>query len=147
MSNNKTEWKSKKTGRSYKIKRHYTCATSHCIYVGECLKCKAQYIGQTRQPMSKRHYGHRQEVKGGLDGFGEHFKKHAEESGLNVNKDMDEIMKWCSKTIVASVEQGKSWTNKQLDRIEGDLQDRIMTFYKQGGINRRDERKRGAYCT
>ena len=94
--------------------------------------------------MSKRHYGHRQEVKSGIDGFGEHFKKHAIESGLNVEKDMDKIMEWCSILIVASVEPGKPWTNKQLDRIEGDLQDRIMTFDKQGGMNRREERKRGA---
>ena len=57
---------------------------------------------------------------------------------------MDKLMEWCSILIVASVEPGKPWTNKQLDRIEGDLQDRIMTFDKQGGMNRREERKRGA---
>ena len=70
MADNKQEWKSNKTGRSYKISRHYTCATSHCIYLVDCKKCQAQYIGQTRQSMSKRHYRHRQEVKVGIDWFG-----------------------------------------------------------------------------
>ena len=143
MTDGKTEWKSNKTGRKYKIKRHYTCATANCIYLGECIKCPAQYTGQTTHLMQKRHYGHRQEVKGGIDGLGSHFKKHALEMGLNVDKDMDKIMEMCQITIVASVEQGKPWSKRQLDIIEGDLQDRIMTFEKQGGMNRREERKRG----
>ena len=63
--------------------------------------------------------------------------------GLNVDKDMDKIMEMCQITIVASVEQGKPWSKRQLDIIEGDLQDRIMTFEKQGGMNRREERKGG----
>ena len=137
MIDGRTKWKINKTGRQYNIKRHYTCNTSNCIYLGECKLCPAQYIGQTTSTLQKRHYGHRQEVKGGLDGIGEHFHNHGIEKGLDINKDIDKIMEWLTLTIVASVEPDKPWTKKQLDNIEGDLQDRIMTFERHGVMNRR----------
>ena len=143
MTDAKIELESYNTGRKYKIKRHYTCLSSYCIYLGDCLICKAQYIGQTTSTMQKRHYGHRQEVKMAIDGLGEHFNNHAKELGINVNTELDKIMEYCKITIVASVECGKPWSKKQLDNLEADLEDRIMTLEKHGGINRRKDRRKG----
>ena len=93
--------------------------------------------------MQKRHYGHRSEVKTAADGLGEHFHQHAEELGLNVNTDMDRIMENCSIVIVASVEPNQPWSKTRLDALEADLEDRVMTLDKHGGMNRREDRRRG----
>ena len=143
MEDGKIEWESNKTGRKYKIKRHYTCLTNYCIYLGSCLLCKSQYIGQTTLTMQKRHYGHRAEVKQAADGIGEHFYNHAKELGLDLNTEIDKIMSYCRITIVASVEANRPWSKQKLDKIEADLQDRVMTLERHGGMNRREERRRG----
>ena len=52
------------------------------------MACKVQYTGQTKQTMMARHYGHRTEVKGGLDGLGRHFHDHYG-AGLDLNKKAD----------------------------------------------------------
>ena len=137
-----TNWKSNKTGRQYKIRRHYTCQTRYCIYLASCLICPAQYIGQTTNTMQKRHYGHRTEVKQAADGIGEHFFNHAKDLGLNPQTQIDEIMEYCSIIIVASVEPDQPWSKDRLDKLEADLQDRVMTMEKHGGMNRREERRR-----
>ena len=64
-----------------------------------CHLCQAHTI----RTMQKRHYGHRAEVKTAAGGLGEHFYQHAAESGLNVNTDLDTVMKNCSIVIVAGV--------------------------------------------
>ena len=84
MDDEVTKWKSNKTGRSYTIKKHYTCQTTYFVYLATCHLCQAQYIGQTTRTMQKRHYGHRAEVKTAADGLGEHFHQHAAELGLDV---------------------------------------------------------------
>ena len=142
MDEEVTSWKSNKTGRSYTIRRHYTCQTTYCVYLATCHLCQAQYIGQTTRTMQKRHYGHRAEVKTAADGLGEHFNLHAAELGLDVKTDIDTIMQNCSIVIVASVEPGQPWSQKRLDALEADLEDRVMTLDKHGGMNRREDRKR-----
>ena len=92
--------------------------------------------------MQKRHYGHRAEVKTAADGLGEHFNQHAAELGLDVNTDLDTVMTNCSIVIVASVEPDQPWSQKRLDALEADLEDRVMTLDKHGGMNRREDRKR-----
>ena len=92
--------------------------------------------------MQKRHYGHRAEVKTAADGLGHHFHQHALMLGLDLNTDMDTIMQNCSLTIVASVEPDQPWSRSRLDNLEADLQDRVMTFEKHGGMNRREDRRR-----
>ena len=92
--------------------------------------------------MQRRHYGHRAEVKTAADGLGNHFHQHALELGLDLNKDMDTIMENCSLTIVASVQPDQPWSRSRLDNLEADLQDRVMTFEKHGGMNRREDRQR-----
>ena len=60
--------------------------------------------------MQKCHYGHRQEVKGALDGMGEHFHSHAVKQQVDINNEFEKVMGWCRITIVASVQPGKPWT-------------------------------------
>ena len=62
--------------------------------------------------------------------------------GLNLNTQMDEIMEHCTITIIASVEPDQPWSKDRLDTLEADLQDRLMTYEKHGGMNRREERRR-----
>ena len=46
-------------------------------------------------------------------------------------------------TIIASVEEGRPNSNKRLDEIEKDFENRLMTMSFHGGINVRDDSKRG----
>ena len=92
--------------------------------------------------MQKRHYGHRAEVKTAADGLGEHFHQHAAELGLDVKTEIDTIMEYCSIVIVASVEPDQPWSQARLNALEADLEDRVMTLNKHGGMNRREDRKR-----
>jgi hypothetical protein len=92
--------------------------------------------------MQKRLYGHRSEVITAADGLGEHFNIHAAHMGLNLDTQIDQIMQYCNITIIASVEPDQPWSKSRLDALEADLQDRMMTLEKHGGMNRREERRR-----
>ena len=143
MEDGKTKLLSTKTKREYKIKRHYTCQSVFCIYVLTCVICKAQYTGQTTQTVQKRHYGHRSEVKRCEEGMGEHFHNHAVQMGIDLNSQMDEIMKYCQLTIVGSVEPGGPGSRTRLDKLEADIQNRLMSMERHGGMNIREEIRRG----
>ena len=145
MEDGKTTLTSTRTKREYRIKRHYTCQTTYCVYVLTCSLCLSQYTGQTTQNIQKRHYGHRNEVKRGEEGMGSHFYDHAIEMGINLETNLDEIMKHVNLTIVASVEPGAPGSKGRLDRLEADIQNRFMTMDRHGGMNLREEirRKRG----
>ena len=75
-----------RTNREYQIKRHYNCQSSWVVYVVTCVDCQIQYIGQTIQTMTARHYGHRREVKTGADGLGQYFLHGV---GMDLNKKED----------------------------------------------------------
>ena len=66
-------FKSKNTGRTYKIKQHLTCKSSFVIYLGTCLKCGGQYVGMSKQQFRRRHSGHKQEIKKLIGGLGHHY--------------------------------------------------------------------------
>ena len=89
--------------------------------------------------MAVRHLGHRSEIVRGEIGLGQHFKNHMDENGWNV----DEVSQHFDLTIIGSVEEGKTNSNKRLDDLETDFQNRLMTMGKHGGINVRDDTKRG----
>ena len=42
-----------KTGREYLVKRHYTCLSTHVVYLVTCRICSSQYVGQTTKEMRK----------------------------------------------------------------------------------------------
>ena len=100
-------------------------------------------MGQTTQTMRKRHLGHRGEIRAGADGLGRHFKEHG--VGLDLkNEDVFEnrIMKHFELIVIGSVEPGKPYSQKNLDRLEGKMQQQLMTMDYQGGINLRDDVKK-----
>ena len=101
MTDGRTEYVSSKTGRTYKISRHYTCQTRYLTYLVTCLFCesKPQYVGQSTKSMAKRHLGHRSEINRGEVGLGEHFHKHMAEN----NWDIDQVSNYLDLTIIASV--------------------------------------------
>ena len=144
MEDGKTVYSVTKTGRSYKIKRHYTCKHTHLVYLVDCRICGAQYVGQTTKTMAYRHLRHRSEIKSNSDGQGAHFYRHAQEKGIDITQanQFEEIMKYFCLTIVGSVEANKPWSAKRLDELESNLQHRFMTLEKHGGMNLRDENKR-----
>ena len=98
-----------------------------------------QYTGQSRQTMARRHLGHRSEINRGETGLGEHFKKHMDEQGW----DIDQVSNYIDLTIIASVEEGRPNSNKRLDELETNFENQLMTMDFQGGINMRDDTKRG----
>ena len=106
-----------------------------------CLLCESrpQYTGQSRVTIARRHWGHRAEIKRGEVGLGEHFNKHMVEKGW----DIEEISKHLDLTIIGSVEEGRSNSNKHLDELETKFQNRLMTMNRHGGLNVRDDTKRG----
>ena len=81
---------------------------------------------------------HISEVKRGADGILEHFYNNAVELGLSLNTQMEEIMKHCNITIIASLEPDQPWSISRLDALE----DRVMTLEKHEGMNRKEERRR-----
>ena len=54
--------------------------------------------------------------------------------GLDLGRQMDDIMQFCSITIIASVEPHQPWSRNRLDDLESDLQDRVMCFEKHGVV-------------
>ena len=144
MEDGITKVKISKTGREYEIRRHYTCLSTHVVYLATCSICSSQYVGQTTMEMRRRHYGHRDEVKRGSDGIGEHFHQHADDMRLDLRKgeDMDRLMSEFKLVIVGSVQPGQPWTQSRLDNLEADLQHRFQCLLKHGGMGKRDETKR-----
>ena len=120
------------------------CVDKLLIYLVTCTICEAQYVGQTTNEMRKRHYGHRAEIRGKVDGLGEHFYKHAEQKNLDLRipNQMEKLMDNFDLTIVGSVEAGKPWSQRKLDDLEADLQHRFQALEQHGGIGLRDETRR-----
>ena len=145
MEDGKTKLLNTKTKREYQIKRHYTYQTPFCVYVLTCKLCLAPYTGQTTNTAQKHHYGHRSEIKRGEEGMWAHFKQHAISMGIDLNTDIDKIMKYCQPTIVGGVEPNSPGSRSRLDRLEADIQNRLITMERHGGMNLREEvnRRRG----
>ena len=48
------------TGEVRQIKQHITCKSTNLTYMIECLRCKKQYIGETKRMLRERFKEHRQ---------------------------------------------------------------------------------------
>ena len=66
-------FQSTNTKKIYKIKQQVNCQSNFIIYLGTCQKCAGQYVGKSTQPLSRRHSGHKQEVKNKIRGLGQHY--------------------------------------------------------------------------
>ena len=144
MTDGQTTFSSDKTGRKYSVKRHYTCQDSYVIYYIRCRSCRVGYVGQTKNRLSIRHLGHREEIRQGQKGMGEHFKeRHG--GGLDLRRDnnIEVAMETFEICVIASVEKGKRDSGKRLDKLEADFQHRLMCMDAHGGLNIRCEARRG----
>ena len=52
-------------------------------------------------------------------------------------------MKYCQLTIVGSMEPEGLGSRTRLDRLEADIQNRLMTMVRHGGRNLREQIRRG----
>ena len=66
-------FKSSNTKKTYRIKQKIDCKSSFIIYLGTCQKCQGQYVGKSTQTFTKRHSGHKQEIKNQMGGLGQHY--------------------------------------------------------------------------
>ena len=55
------------------FRQRLDCDSSSVIYLATYQKCKGQYIGKSTTPFKKRHSNHKQEVRWGKGGLGQHF--------------------------------------------------------------------------
>lgn len=49
-------------GKNYHVNNNTDCSTKNVIYLVTCDKCKEQYVGQTKQQVSKRMNSHRFDI-------------------------------------------------------------------------------------
>ena len=81
ISNGKNNFQSSK-----KNSRHFTCESTHLIYLVRYDLCSMDNLGQTTQSMRKRHLGHRGEILSGADGLRKHLLSHGQNSNLKDDK-------------------------------------------------------------
>ena len=60
IDNGRTTYTCTNTGEVRQIKQHITGESSNLTYMIECLRCKKQYIGETKRMLRKRFKDHRQ---------------------------------------------------------------------------------------
>ena len=47
--------------------------TAFVVYLATCNRCKGQYVGKSVTLFEKRHSNHKQDIKKGLGGIGQHY--------------------------------------------------------------------------
>ena len=57
--------------------------------------------------------------------------------------DIDQITEYLDLTIIASVDERRPNATQRLDELETNFQNRLMTMHFHGGLNVRDDTKRG----
>ena len=62
-------FRSTNTRKTYPIKQQVNCQSPYIIYLGTCQKCQGQYVGKSTQPFTRRHSGHKQEIKNKIGGL------------------------------------------------------------------------------
>ena len=60
--NESTTFKSRNTGKIYKIRQRLTCTSDWLIYLATCKNCQGQYVGKSKTPFKIRHSNHKQEI-------------------------------------------------------------------------------------
>ena len=66
-------FRSRNTGKSYKIRQKLTCTSDWVIYLATCQKCQGQYVGKSKTPFKIRHSNHKQEIRKNIGGLGHHY--------------------------------------------------------------------------
>ena len=112
-------FKSTNTQRTYKIKQRMTCQSSYLVYLATCKKCKGQYVGKSQTAFKVRHSNHKQEIKHGKGGLGQHY-------GPNGRCNYGDI----SFILIEKIEEGDK---KKLARREQYWQHQLRAFNENGG--------------
>ena len=112
-------FKSTNTQKTYKIKQRMTCDSSYLIYLATCKKCKGQYVGKSQTSFKIRHSNHKQEIKHGRGGLGQHYGP----KGRCNYKDISFI-------LIEKIEEGEK---KKLAIREQYWQHQIRAFSENGG--------------
>ena len=84
--------------------------------------------------MRERHRDHRNKIKNNQFGLGTHFSKHAEEMGIDMDSNMEEIMKHLNLIIITPA-------TEKLKDMEADIMQILKTTEEYGGMNIILERK------
>ena len=114
-----SRFRSTNTGKTYRIRQKMTCDTPFVIYLATCKKCKGQYVGKSETPFKKRHSNHRQEIKHGKGGLGQHY-------GPNCRCSYQDI----SLVLIEQVEAGNKM---KLAKREQFWQHQLRVFVENGG--------------
>ena len=112
-------FKSTNTIKAYKIRQQINCQSPFIIYLGTCQKCSGKYVGKSTQPFTRRHSGHKQEIKNKIGGLGQHYG--------GVQGCGYENLKI---TIIEQVEIGN---HEELGRREIYWQNQLRCFMENGG--------------
>ena len=67
------KFRSTNSGKTYNVKQKVNCQTPYIVYLVTCQKCSGQYVGKSTQPFTRRHSGHKQEIKNRIGGLGQHY--------------------------------------------------------------------------
>ena len=84
----------------------------------------------------------RNEIKANRSGLGMHFFKHAEEMGINMDTNMEDIMQHFNLCIITSADK---YSKEEWKDMESNIMQTLKTTQQYGGINiileRRDDQK------
>ena len=116
---NAKRFHSTNTQRSYQIRQRIDCCSSYVIYLATCKKCKGQYVGKSQTPFKARHSNHKQEIKHGKGGIGQHYGP----KGNCTKKDISFI-------LIEKVEEGNS---VKLAKREQFWQHQLRVYIENGG--------------
>ena len=88
--------------------------------------------------MRERHKYHRRDIKNNQCGLGTHFFKHAEEMGIDMDSNMEEIMQHFKLIIIRSAAK---CTVEEWKDMEASWMQILKTTEEYGGINKILERR------
>ena len=97
-----------------------------------------QYIGKTSQTMPKRHGLHQSHIKANRYGLGSHFFKHADEIGIDMDSNMEDIMQHFKLIIITSADK---YSTVEWKDMEASMMQTLKTTQDHDGINVRLERE------
>ena len=82
--------------------------------------------------MRKRHEDHRSKVKTNRYGLGSHFFKHAEEIGIDMESNMEDIMKYFQLIILTDVDK---YSTVEWKDMEASMMQTLERTQEYGEIN------------
>ena len=82
--------------------------------------------------MRKRHGLHRSHIKANRYGLGSHFFKHAEEIGIDMDSNMEDIMQHFKLIIITSADK---YSTVEWKDMEASMMQTLKTTQDYGGMN------------